>query len=141
MRLERFTYDKIVKKLQKKLQPLDVEHIMFVDIDRYGQPEHFITMAKGEVSECNLTMKKVDDHLCTYYPRGLIIAHNHPGNTPIPSINDNDITKSISKVCRRNNVKLMDHIIILKDYDNIFSYMQNDYYAKLGGVWQSKKGL
>lgn len=141
MRLERDTYDRIVHKLQRKLQPLNVEHIMIVDIDRDGNPEHFITLSKGLTDSCDIGMRKVEDHLCTYYPRGIVIAHNHPGNTPFPSESDNDLTQSVAKVCRRNRVKLMDHIIILKDFDEIFSYMQNDYYAKLGGVWQSRKGL
>jgi len=141
MRLNKENYEKIVKKLQKKLQPLDVEHIMFVDIDSFGIPEHFITVAKGAESECIISMRKVADHICTYYPKGIVVAHNHPGSTPIPSEYDNDLTASIARVCRRNGVKLMDHIIVMKDHDFIFSYMQNDHYAKIGGVWQSKKGI
>lgn len=141
MRLNRENYGKIVSKLQRKLRPLDVEHIMVVDIDDVGCPEHFITLSKGIINSCELSMRKFEDHLCTYYPKGVVIAHNHPGNMPFPSEKDNDLTVSVAKICRRNRVKLMDHIIILKDYDEYFSYMQNDYYAKLGGVWQSKVGL
>lgn len=133
------TYNKIVKKLQHKLQPLDIEHIMVVDIDNTGYPEHFITLSKGTINSCELSMRKFEDHLCTYYPKGVVIAHNHPGNMPFPSENDNDLTASIAKVCRRNRVKLMDHIIVLKDYDEVFAYKDNDHYAKLGGVWQSKR--
>ena len=138
MKINQETYDKIVKKLQRKLQPLDVEHIMVVDLDSNGEPEHFITLAKGKENSCELKMYKFDWHLLDYKPSGVIIVHNHPKNLGFPSENDNDLTMSASKICKRHKVKLMDHIIILKDYDFIFSYAQNEYYAKLGGLWQKK---
>lgn len=132
-------YEKVVKRLQKKLRPLDVEHIMFVDIDENGKPRHFLTIGKGSVDQCIINKRQVIGHIVDYWPKGIIMAHNHPGNTPIPSVGDTDLTLWVSRMCRNMNVKLMDHIIVLKDYEEYFSYRSNSYYSKLGGVWRSRK--
>lgn len=134
MKINDNTYQVIIDKLKRKLQPLDNEHIMLVDLNKSGQPEHFITLAKGEHGGCSVSLRKVSNHIIDYSPKGLILAHNHPGNTPFPSELDNDITKTVLKLCNRMDVKLVDHVIILKDCNDFFSYKKNNCYAKKVGM-------
>ena len=44
--------------------------------------------------------------------KGLIIAHNHPNNTPVASPQDIKLTETISKECKKNKITLYDSIII-----------------------------
>lgn len=140
MRIRKTILNEIIIKLQKKLQPLNVEHIMVVDINPDGYPTHYITLAKGSLHECKLKMTTLASHIERYNPYAIIIAHNHPNNLGFPSENDNNITKSFVETCKDCHIKFLDHIIILKDYDDYyFSFASNEYYMELTGMKRKKK--
>jgi DNA repair protein RadC len=42
---------------------------------------------------------------------GVVIAHNHPSGNPIPSFDDQRITKVLVEACRDGGVPLLDHVI------------------------------
>lgn len=46
----------------------------------------------------------------------LLLAHNHPGDTPVPSKIDLDLTNDIRQLCRLIGVIFLDHIIVAKNY-------------------------
>ena len=46
----------------------------------------------------------------------LLLAHNHPGDTPVPSRIDLDLTNDIRQLCRLIGVIFLDHIIVAKNY-------------------------
>jgi DNA repair protein RadC len=43
---------------------------------------------------------------------GLILCHNHPSGTLIPSAMDSAVTNKIKKACEVLDIELLDHIII-----------------------------
>ena len=45
----------------------------------------------------------------------IILAHNHPSESLIPSNQDKEITNKLKKACSIFDVMLLDHLIISKD--------------------------
>ena len=52
--------------------------------------------------------------------QGVIVAHNHPSGSLIPSKNDIDITSSIKTACNYFEISLLDHLIIAEN--NYYSF-------------------
>ncbi len=46
---------------------------------------------------------------------GIIVAHNHPSNTPTPSHADRAITKRLQEVATLIGIEFLDHVILTKD--------------------------
>ena len=57
-----------------------------------------------------------------YRPSGVVIAHNHPSGSPLPSVKDDEMTKKCQLLCAGHNVMFCDHIIYAKD--GVYSYYQ-----------------
>ena len=43
---------------------------------------------------------------------GIILSHNHPGGTPLPSPQDRELTRRIDEIGQSLEVKLLDHLIV-----------------------------
>lgn len=54
----------------------------------------------------------------------IICVHNHPGNNPLPSKEDYNITKKIMEVGKILDIKLVDHVIVCKN--NYYSFLENN---------------
>lgn len=54
----------------------------------------------------------------------IICVHNHPGNNPLPSKQDYEITKNIMEVGKILDIKLLDHVIVCKN--NYYSFLENN---------------
>lgn len=46
---------------------------------------------------------------------GIILIHNHPSNTNIPSDHDRRVTDKIQEACKLMDIHLLDHLIISDD--------------------------
>ena len=56
---------------------------------------------------------------------GIIIAHNHPSNTPTPSQADISITNRLKEVANIIGIELLDHIILTKE--SYYSFNEEGY--------------
>lgn len=52
---------------------------------------------------------------------GVVISHNHPSQSIIPSDADNKLTKRVKDACALMEITLIDHLIITSG-DNYYSY-------------------
>jgi len=57
----------------------------------------------------------------------LILWHNHPSGSLLPSEPDYDTTNRVNRLCAIMGVQLLDHIIIGKHTDDYFSFRVHDY--------------
>ena len=54
------------------------------------------------------------------FSSGIILAHNHPSSSLIPSSKDIELTTQLRESCKIMNIQLIDHLIITKnDYKSI----------------------
>lgn len=65
----------------------------------------------GTIVDVKIIAKYVVDSLAT----GIILAHNHPSGTLLPSQADKDITKKVTEVLKYFDCKVLDHIIMTED--------------------------
>lgn len=84
------------------------------------------TIQRGTVDETIVYPRKIAERALYHHATGVIIAHNHPAGSLIPSENDMKVTKSIKYALRTVDVALHDHILIGK----------NGYYS-----WKDKRQL
>ena len=50
--------------------------------------------------------------LASHRPFGLVLAHNHPNGSPLPSKEDDKFTAQLQVLCSINGTKVYDHIIV-----------------------------
>lgn len=55
---------------------------------------------------------------------GVVLVHNHPSSTPLPSKSDLRITDAMHKSLALRSIKLLDHIILSKG--TFFSFVDNE---------------
>lgn len=61
---------------------------------------------------------------------GLVIAHNHPSGSLIPSRQDEDLTRSLHLICSFMHISLLDHLII-GGGDQVYSFADSGQMARI----------
>lgn len=57
-------------------------------------------------------------------PRSIILAHNHPGGDPTPSVADIDVTKQVAKAAKVVGLLLLEHLI-WADPEQVYSFVEH----------------
>lgn len=70
------------------------------------------TIQTGTVNKSVVYPRKIVERALHNHASGVIIAHNHPGESLKPSEDDYNVTKAIKEALRTVDVVLLDHIII-----------------------------
>ena len=70
---------------------------------------------EGTVNAANITIKKIVDFAMKSNSSILVIAHNHPYSTALPSKDDIVTTRRIREALAAVEIKLIDHIIVADD--------------------------
>ena len=81
------------------------------------------TMQKGTVNKSVVYPRKIVERALHNHATGVIISHNHPGESLKPSEDDYSITKAIKAALRTVDIVLLDHIII--GGNGYFSFKEN----------------
>lgn len=82
------------------------------------------TIEKGIVNKAIVYPRKIVERTLYHHSANIIISHNHPGESLIPSEEDNKITKFIKDALKTIDVNLLDHIII--GGNKYFSFKENN---------------
>jgi DNA repair protein RadC len=81
------------------------------------------TIQKGTVNKSVVYPRKIVERALHNHATGVIISHNHPGESLKPSEDDYSITKAIKAALRTVDIVLLDHIII--GGNGYFSFKEN----------------
>ena len=81
------------------------------------------TIQKGTVNKSVVYPRKIVERALHNHATGVIISHNHPGESLKPSEDDCSITKAIKAALRTVDIVLLDHIII--GGNGYFSFREN----------------
>lgn len=104
------------------------EHFIVLCINNKNEVVGYSTISIGTVSEAIIHPREV--FLPAVYTKasGIIVAHNHPSGSHIPSKQDIDTTKRLVEAGKIMGIPLVDHIIIgFADGDNYYSMKEHDY--------------
>lgn len=88
------------------------EVIRLTSLDGKGAVIATDILNEGDVSSVSVPTRKVIELVLKRKAVYVILSHNHPNGNAIPSIEDVSVTREISEVLQKINVKLLDHIII-----------------------------
>ena len=69
-------------------------------------------VAEGTVSSVPLQPRNVLEKAMRHNAHAVILAHNHPGGNPRPSIQDRQMTRNLQYVLSSAEVPLLDHLIV-----------------------------
>lgn len=72
----------------------------------------------GTVVDIRLVCKYALDSLCS----SVIVVHNHPSGNLNPSTADKQITKKLENALMSLDIKLLDHIIVVPEVSEYFSF-------------------
>lgn len=102
----------------KELQFCKNEVFMIALLD--SQNRHIKTdiMSQGTINEAAVYPREIVQSALKYCAKSVILAHNHPGGSLQPSVQDIEITKKIKAALQTINTSVVDHIIVA---DNKYS--------------------
>lgn len=69
-------------------------------------------VATGSLSEIATYPRLIVETALNHNAHGVILCHNHPGGTLMPSEDDKKTTQSIQSLLRELNIDLVDHVIV-----------------------------
>ena len=81
-------------------------------LDKAGRLAWSETLATGMPNSATLEFRHL---ICTALrvdATGLILAHNHPSGTAIPSARDVTSTLDLQRLCKKIGIELIDHLIV-----------------------------
>lgn len=107
--------------MSPKIEGLDYEEFWVLMLSRSNRVKCRRCLSQGgtagTVVDVKLLMKRAVDCLAS----GIILVHNHPSGNPMPSPEDDRLTRKIKEGAALLDIKVLDHVIIARDRS--YSYM------------------
>lgn len=97
------------------------EFFNIVLLDTRNKVKENIEMSTGNVSSSFVDPGEIIRIATSKSAAGIILIHNHPSGEPDPSEDDIKVTKIIVQACKLVGIKVLDHIIIGKNYEDFVS--------------------
>lgn len=83
-----------------------------------------VELSQGSYDSIELDANEVVHAACGSNSTHVVLAHNHPGNTAIPSKEDIESTLSLQSILKEHDIVLLDHLIF-SDMDFISLFQSN----------------
>ena len=94
---------------------LDVEQCRLLLLNKKNIVLVDEVVSEGSLDVAPLYLREIIKKVLFYGAAAIIVVHNHPSGSPVPSENDWIITDKIIKACKVFDVSVHDHIIVTKD--------------------------
>lgn len=88
------------------------EYVAALFLDNANRLKRTEIIAEGTINQCAVYPRSVIEKAIRSGAASMIIAHNHPGGTPLPSEQDWQLTERLFSAARLLDISLIDHIII-----------------------------
>ncbi|MGI9545711.1 MAG: RadC family protein [Flavobacteriaceae bacterium] len=105
------------------LADLPHEEFWIVYLNNSNRVLHSAQLSKGGITGTIVDVRLVIKKALHLGAVSLILAHNHPSGTLIPSQADKEITQKLIKAANAMEMKVLDHLIISQD--SFFSFADN----------------
>ena len=116
---------KAAEVAKQYLKNRDREHLIIIALDTKLKITGFNLLSIGTEAEANISLKALFKFLILSSATCFIIAHNHPTGDTSPSPEDTQLTLNIKKAADFMSFKLLDHVIIGNENDEIYSFSDN----------------
>ncbi len=91
------------------------ENFYVVCMDGQMQVICDVLIAKGSLSEVPAYPRVIADVVLRHNAHSVLLCHNHPGGSPVPSQGDVDITRQLTTLLQGLEVVVVDHVIVAHD--------------------------
>ena len=106
------------------LNHLRHEEMWVLLLDRSRHIIHCERISSGGTAMTAVDVKMLVKPAIELLADGIIMAHNHPSDTPKPSAQDDRLTEKVANACKALDIQLVDHIIVCRG-GNFYSYSEN----------------
>lgn len=90
-----------------------------------------VLISRGSLSEVPAYPRVVSDYALRHNAHAVILCHNHPGGSLVPSTADIGATRKLKETLENLEVRLIDHYVVAGQ--QAFSMMDNDLLDVIGG--------
>ena len=109
--------DDLVKLLQPDFRGRDKEVVVLVLLSSAGKVVYHDVLHEGSVSSVPIYKRRVMELCLKYNAMAVVLAHNHPSGSAMPSSGDLRTTRSLIAALSAMDISLQDHIIFTeRDY-------------------------
>ena len=103
---------------------MDREQLICINFDNAMQPCAVELIALGAVNRCGTDIANIFKYAVLSNALSIILLHNHPTGSLVPSDDDIEFTKNVYKAGELLGIHLQDHII-MGDDQQYFSFREN----------------
>ena len=101
------------------------ERFYVLCLDNRKQLIHSCMISEGTVDESVVYPRLVVEAALRYQASSVILMHNHPGGTLMPSFSDVELTARMARILHEIGIEVADHIIVAEN--QYFSFLEHDY--------------
>lgn len=112
--------ESIFKRLKNRIGNLPHEEIWLLMLNRRNMVIREACLSTGSATATVFDVKSAIKLAILENAEGVILAHNHPSGSTIPSGPDDKITRELKKACEYMGIRMLDHIIVTAN--SFFSY-------------------
>jgi DNA repair protein RadC len=112
--------DDVHSYFAEEMETYDIEHFNCLYLDNRNKVVGIAKLSQGTVNRSAAYPREVIKHAILTQATGIILMHNHPSNTPEPSPEDKNLTRTIVYAATTMQIKVLDHIIFAGD--NYYSF-------------------
>ena len=115
--------DLILNIIDRKTMEYRKQSLEFQNIDKDFSAQKLVdihTVSEGGISDTFVDVRLILQAALLSNASSIILAHNHPSGSLIPSHNDSTSTKMIKEAAKLMNINVDDHLIVGKE--NYYSF-------------------
>ena len=91
------TYEKLGEFAMDLCLGLTEENFYVICLDSNRRLKTYDVLERGTADEVNIYIRKIAEYAVSKKAVNIVLVHNHPNGSPLPSVNDKRITKEIIK--------------------------------------------
>lgn len=95
-----------------RLRRLDHEELWVAYMNRANVVLSYEMLFKGSLDSVNISARDIIARALSKQATNIIVFHNHPSGSPLPSVSDIEHTRKLTKACKLMEISLLDHIIV-----------------------------
>ena len=109
------THDELCLFIERQHFGMTKEYFALTSLNSKGEIIAFDLISQGDITSVGVSTRKVIETAIERKAVAVIISHNHPSGTAIPTNDDIAATKRIAKALRQIDISLLDHVIAVDD--------------------------
>ncbi len=121
--------DDIIQYLQRKYVGFSTEVFAVTTFNGNGTIIAFDIINRGDVASVGISVRDVVSKALERKAIAVVISHNHPNGTAVPSAYDIESTRRIATALKHIGIELIDHIVFNNDDCVSFAQSEKLHYA------------